>query len=44
MREGLTVRQRPLLMSSPEATADLAGAALDLALELAPQLRDGVRA
>jgi len=29
-----TVVQRPLLMSSPEATADLAGAALDLALEL----------
>jgi LPPG:FO 2-phospho-L-lactate transferase len=32
--EGLTVRSRPLLMSDPQATADLAGAALDLALEL----------
>ena len=31
----LTVRSRPLLMSDPQATADLAGAALDLALELA---------
>lgn len=33
-RPGLVVRRRPLLMSSPRATADLAGAALDLALEL----------
>lgn len=32
--DGLTVRSRPLLMSDPQATADLAGAALDLALEL----------
>jgi len=31
---GLTVRSRPLLMSDPQATADLAGAALDLALDL----------
>ncbi|WP_380162208.1 2-phospho-L-lactate transferase [Kineococcus sp. R86509] len=34
VRSGLEVRRRPLLMSSPAATADLAGAALDLALEL----------
>jgi LPPG:FO 2-phospho-L-lactate transferase len=34
LRSGLEVRHRPLLMSSPAATADLAGAALDLALEL----------
>ncbi len=34
VRAGLTVRGRPLLMSSPQATADLAGAALDLALDL----------
>jgi LPPG:FO 2-phospho-L-lactate transferase len=33
-RPGLVVRRRPLLMSSPQATADLAGAALDLALDL----------
>ncbi len=33
-RPGLVVRRRPLLMSSPAATAELAGAALDLALEL----------
>jgi LPPG:FO 2-phospho-L-lactate transferase len=34
LRSGLEVRRRPLLMSSPAATADLAGATLDLALEL----------
>ncbi|WP_106213500.1 2-phospho-L-lactate transferase [Kineococcus rhizosphaerae] len=34
VRAGLHVRRRPLLMSDPRATADLAGAALDLALEL----------
>jgi LPPG:FO 2-phospho-L-lactate transferase len=34
VRSGLEVRRRPLLMSSPQATADLAGATLDLALEL----------
>lgn len=33
-RPGLVVRRRPLLMSSPAATAELAGATLDLALEL----------
>ncbi|NYD23472.1 LPPG:FO 2-phospho-L-lactate transferase [Kineococcus aurantiacus] len=39
VRAGLHVRRRPLLMSSPQATADLAGAALDLALELRPAER-----
>lgn len=34
VRSGLEVRRRPLLMSSPATTADLAGATLDLALEL----------
>ncbi|MEU5877305.1 2-phospho-L-lactate transferase [Spirillospora sp. NPDC047279] len=33
--DGMEVRARPLLMSDPEATADLARATLDLALELA---------
>ncbi|WP_432520751.1 2-phospho-L-lactate transferase [Kineococcus sp. SYSU DK006] len=34
VRAGLQVRRRPLLMSDPGATAALAGAALDLAVEL----------
>lgn len=33
--DGITVRSRPLLMTDPRATADIARAALDLALELA---------
>ncbi len=36
---GLVVRGRPLLMSGPRATAELAGAALDLAAELAGRER-----
>jgi LPPG:FO 2-phospho-L-lactate transferase len=35
-QRGLQVVHRPLLMSSPDAAADLAGAALDLALRLRP--------
>ncbi|MGI4896193.1 MAG: 2-phospho-L-lactate transferase [Janthinobacterium lividum] len=34
LRPGLTVQRRPLLMSTPETTAALAGATLDLALDL----------
>jgi LPPG:FO 2-phospho-L-lactate transferase len=33
-RKGLHLERRPLLMSSPDAAADLAGAALELALAI----------
>jgi LPPG:FO 2-phospho-L-lactate transferase len=36
-RKGLHLERRPLLMSSPDAAADLAGAALELALSLRPE-------